>query len=52
MGLWVGPGTHTVQLTFRPVYWELGVTVACVCGMLLALLLGIAAFRRKSCRVA
>ena len=45
MGLWVAAGPHEVQLTFRPVYWRLGLTVACVSAGLLAMLLVIAAGR-------
>jgi hypothetical protein len=47
MGLWVAPGAHEVQLTFRPVGWTFGLTTACVCAGLLATLLCFAAWMAR-----
>ena len=41
MGMWVEPGTHEIQLCFRPVYWGLGLTIAGISAGLLMALLGI-----------
>ena len=45
MGLWVGPGSHEIQIAFRPVYWGLGLAVAGLCGGLLMILWAVAAWR-------
>jgi hypothetical protein len=47
MGMWLGPGSHEVQLTFRPVYWGLGLTAASVSAGLVATLLIIAAGKSR-----
>ncbi len=46
LGLWVDPGLHKIQITFRPLYWNLGLTVASLCGGLLLALWAVVVWRR------
>jgi hypothetical protein len=45
MGMWVEPGLHEIELTFRPIYWGLSLALSGLSGALLAILLATAVWR-------